>query len=355
MKTLFISTSPTLPQLIGGAQWSLHYFAEGLKSFGHQVFVLSALRNVGWLGFRNKVTRALTKRTFPVDRSMGYPTARGWDLQIGLEDHVAFDRPDVVIVVGIGSQPMPCAIKVQEMGIPVIYLAMDVGFENHGAPLSQLKNGIFVANSKFTATRMHQLFGCESTVIYPPINVARCKVTNSGKKVVMVNPQRSKGGLIALAMAKARPKIPFVFYESWSGDISDIRQQASELPNVEWRMPVLDPRKVYEEARILLVPSQAEEAWGMVASEAQCSGIPVIGSSIGGLIESIGDGGICIAPDAAIEIWLQALDKLWCDSESWLKYSSIARARAQRQEICMEFQISQLDKILQQTVGLSTH
>lgn len=353
MQVLFLSTSPCLPQLVGGAQWSVHYFLQGLEQRGHRVALLAALRNTGWLGFRNKVQRALTGNACPIDHVMGYPAARGWDLSRGLQATVASSRPDVVLVVGIGSQPVPHALEVLKMGIPLIYLVMDVAFEGHGGPLSDLKHAQFVSNSKFTADRLANRYGCTSTIIRPPINTLRCQVAGTGKKVVMVNPQPSKGGLIALALAEARPDIPFVFYEAWSGDISEIRQRARKLPNIEWRGPVLDPRKVYEEARIMLVPSQAEEAWGMVASEAQCSGIPVLGSDIGGLAESIGDGGIRIAPDASVDTWLQGLEQLWNDPERWAAYSTVARKRAQRDEIQIDYQISALDQVLQEATAQS--
>ena len=318
---------------------------------GHRVGVLAALRNTGWLGFRNKVQRALTGTACPTDHAMGYPTARGWDLSKGLQAMVAASKPDVVCVIGIGSQPVPRALDVLALKIPLIYLVMDVDFNGHGGPLSDLKEARFIANSRFTAAKLAARYGCPSTVIRPPIHTARCRVAGTGNKVVMVNPQPSKGGLIALDLAAARPDIPFVFYEAWSGDISAIRERARQLPNIEWRSPVLDPRKVYEEARIMLVPSQAEEAWGMVASEAQCSGIPVLGSDIGGLAESIGDGGVRVAPDAALDVWLAALDQLWNDPQRWADCSANARARAQRDEVQIDHQMAALEQVLRAAVA----
>src|SRR3546814_9881685 len=45
-----------------------------------------------------------------------------------------------------------------------------------------------------------------------------------------------------------------------------------------------DMREVYRRTHTLLVPSQWEEAWGRVATEAQFSGIPVLASDRGGQI-----------------------------------------------------------------------
>ena len=59
----------------------------------------------------------------------------------------------------------------------------------------------------------------------------------------------------------------------------------------------------YAQARILLVPSVWEEAWGRVVTEAQLSGIPVLASAIGGLPESVGPGGILVPPGSDVEVW----------------------------------------------------
>lgn len=351
MRALFLSTSPTLPQLIGGAQWSLHHFARGLAQRGYDVAAVAALRNSGSLGLRNKLQRRFTRRLFPIDCSMGYPTARGWNLADGLHEMLTSFEPDVVLVIGIGSQPVPHALNVMALGLPIVYLVMDVAFEGHGGPLSALHRAEFVSNSNFTAASLAGRFGCSSTVIRPPISISGCLVPGNGDKVVMINPQRSKGGEIALALAQARPDISFVFQEAWSGDISDIKNRAQQLENVEWRAPVNDPRKVYRDARIVLAPSQAEEAWGMVASEAHCSGIPVLGSAIGGLTESIGPGGIRVAPDAPIGAWLDGLSELWDRRQRWAQSSQAAFEYSKRPEIQLDHQIAALDGVIHLAVA----
>jgi glycosyltransferase involved in cell wall biosynthesis len=343
MQILFLSRSAHLPQLVGGAQWSTHYFARGLQRLGHSVSVLAALQDSGWLGLQNKVRRRVGGAPCPVDQAMGYPTGRGWDLSRGLRESVARMRPDVVVVTGIGSAPVPLAAEALAMGLPVVYLVMDVGFERHGGPLTDLDGAMFISNSEFTARRLFEAFALSSIVIRPPVRTSRCAVRGKGKKVVLVNPQESKGGLVALALAAARPDIPFVFYEAWSGDISDIRERARKAGNIEWRSPVLDHREIYEDARIVLMPSQAEEAWGMVASEAHCSGIPVVGSDIGGLVESIGSGGIRVSPAAPLGAWVSALGQVWDSPSEWARLSQAARAYAGRPEIQFDHQIASLD------------
>ena len=96
------------------------------------------------------------------------------------------------------------------------------------------------------------------------------------------------------------------------------------LGNVELRDSVDDPARLYRDARIVLMPSSYPEAWGRVAAEAVAATIPVLASSIGGLPEAIGDGGIVIDPEAGIDEWLRQLGSLWDDPAVYDHY--VARA-----------------------------
>ncbi|WP_371766076.1 glycosyltransferase [Massilia sp.] len=346
MRVLFVINGGYLPESVGGSEWSLHHFAIGLQQRGHEVAVLATQNNAGWTGLRNRVVSRVLRRAFPVDHHMGYPCFRGQDIALGLLESFARFNPDVLFAAGTGSGSVALCQQALQMGIKVIYSVKDVWFPGHGN-LSSLEGALFVTNSLFTAKRLYDTFGLSSTVVRPPIDSQRCKVPVPGDKVVLVNPYESKGGPLALAMAQARKDIPFAFYESWSVDLTAIKKQAMASGNIDWHRSVLDPRKIYRNARILLVPSQAEEAWGMVASEAQCSGIPVIGSEIGGLSEAIGPGGIRLAHNAPLSEWLGALDRIWHDQREWQRLSNAALTHAQRHEIQVATQIDLLDNLLE--------
>jgi glycosyltransferase involved in cell wall biosynthesis len=345
MKILFAINGSYLPQSVGGSEWSLHYFAQGLQRRGHTVAVLATLKDQGWTGFRNQIARSFLRQPFPVDYQMGYACFRGQNIEIGLQEAISRFQPDVLFAAGTGSGSLALCREATRVGIKVIYSVKDVWFPGHG-DLRTLEGARFVTNSQFTAKRLFDTFGLPSTIVRPPIDIRRCRVPTPGTKVVMVNPHEWKGGLIALAMARERPDIPFAFYESWTIDLTDIKRQAMALRNVTWHKSVLDPRRIYRQARVLLVPSQMEEAWGMVASEAQCSGIPVIGSETGGLIEAIGAGGICVLPNAPLTAWLDAMDSVWRDEEEWKRLSKAALNHAQRPEIRLETSIDHLDNLL---------
>jgi glycosyltransferase involved in cell wall biosynthesis len=119
-------------------------------------------------------------------------------------------------------------------------------------------------------------------------------------------------------------------------------KELSRLPNVRFTPRQEDMRPVYRRTRIVLAPSQCREGWGRVASEAHVSGIPVIGSRLGGLIESIGPGGIQLDPHAPASEWCAALSSLWHDTSLYQMFSERARNYARRAELDEAFVIERM-------------
>ena len=70
-----------------------------------------------------------------------------------------------------------------------------------------------------------------------------------------------------------------------------------------------------------------------MASEAHVSGIPVVGSRLGGLIEAIGPGGMLIDPAAPAEVWCKALRTLWRDKQCYAGLSDAARRYSKRDDV----------------------
>jgi glycosyltransferase involved in cell wall biosynthesis len=86
---------------------------------------------------------------------------------------------------------------------------------------------------------------------------------------------------------------------------------------------------VWARTRILLVPS-AYESWGRVASEALCSGIPVIAHPTTGLIENLGDAGIFV-DRRDTDGWIAALRRLQ-DPTAYETARGLALARSAEQQ-----------------------
>lgn len=123
------------------------------------------------------------------------------------------------------------------------------------------------------------------------------------------------------------------------------------LPNVTFMRRTSDMSTIYGRTKILLAPSQWEEAWGRVASEAHCSGIPVFGSDRGGLSQAIGPGGIVLAHNAPIEDWVAALRKLWSDEATYDSMSETAVAYAKRPELDFHSQYNTFISVLRTAVS----
>src|SRR3546814_2455589 len=92
--------------------------------------------------------------------------------------------------------------------------------------------------------------------------------------------------------------------------------------NLRLQQRTHDMREVYRRTHTLLVPSQWEEAWGRVATEAQFSGIPVLASDRGGLPEAVGPGGRVLPHDAPAAAWAAALREYWTQPTDYLEASA---------------------------------
>jgi glycosyltransferase involved in cell wall biosynthesis len=105
--------------------------------------------------------------------------------------------------------------------------------------------------------------------------------------VLMINPSAIKGVSVFIGLAEAMPEVRFAAVRSWDTR-PEILAQLAKLPNVT----LLEPRphermdEIYSQARVLLAPSIVHEAFGLVVVEAMLRGVPVLGTSHGGIPES---------------------------------------------------------------------
>ena len=173
-------------------------------------------------------------------------------------------------------------------------------------------------------------------MIPPTINPAFYSTPTTGEFVTMINPYNEKGFELAVQIARECNEIPFLFVESWmlnDEHRAEIERTLAPLGNATLESRTSDMKTVYGRTRILLAPSKWEEAWGRVASEAHCSGIPVVGSRRGGLPEAIGDGGLVLDYDAPLADWVAAVRRLWSDKVEYERASSAARLFSERPQL----------------------
>jgi glycosyltransferase involved in cell wall biosynthesis len=322
------------PEDTGGVQASTVDLAQRLSDRGHRPAVLAPLYGAGAFGLRARVNLKLSRAPFVHDRTLGFSTYRAWAPETAVPAFVAKTRPDVAIVQCHDSVPIARAFRAA--GVPVVLYFRNVEMNELGGDPATVDASGFIANSRFTAGVYRQAFGIEATVIPPTIDAARFRVRSDRGAVVFINPVPEKGLDRAIEIAAACPEIPFLFVESWTLSpeaLSSLKSRIAPHRNITLERRKDDVRDVYARARFLLAPSLWREAWGRVASEAQCSGLPVIGSDRGGLPEAIGPGGLVIPADAELAGWVAAVRRLWFDARHYDEMSERALMHAERPEM----------------------
>jgi glycosyltransferase involved in cell wall biosynthesis len=176
-------------------------------------------------------------------------------------------------------------------------------------------------------------------VLTPPIDYDYYN-GSTGEHITLINCNENKGGKIFHEIAKRMPHLKFLQVLGSYGtqyistddkqpvinmDNYAVRYGLGALPNVTVMENTVDIREVFRKTRLLLMPSDYE-SWGMVATEAMCSGIPVIAAPTFGLKENLGINGIFVERND-IESWIMEIEKLQGKKE-YTAASDAARKRA---------------------------
>ena len=347
MRILFITAHLYLPQMFGGLQQSTNTLATALIRRGHHASVLCALSPDGLLGRMCRLKIKLSQNKIARDMLNGYPVYRSWLPWETVASVAKVEKPDVIVV--LARIPVKMALAARQTGIPIMMMLQDVEFKEHGGDFKELGNIYCAANSAFTARKYYDMFGVNPHVIHPLIFPEKYKTETTREFVTYINPHHLKGLNIALEIAKACPDIPFLFQESWplSPDLlTKLNAQIADLPNVTFQHAIPDMRQVYKRTKILLIPSEWEEAYGRVASEAQISGIPVIASNIGGLPEAVGQGGVLLDPKGDVAPWIDAVKFFWSDDAFYQDIVRSAFLHSARPDLDISNQIDAWEKLL---------
>nr|WP_255434942.1 glycosyltransferase [Paracoccus sp. MC1862] len=342
---MLANAHPYLPQTMGGAQSSMHDLAGEFARRGHEVSVLGGLTKQGWVGLKSRVQRKLQRRRYSLDHGLGYPVYRAWDAGEVVADVARHMGADVVVPQS--WLPIRFAQALRSVDTRVVIYLRNVEVEELGGDPRDLQGVSYVANSQFTAARWKELLGIESEVVYPLIRRENYETETTRDNVTFINPYPKKGLEIALGVAERCPEIPFVFVESWRlhpENMKQLRLRLALLPNVTLKPRTRDMKSIYGKARVVLAPSQWEEAFGRIAVEAHYSGIPVVASARGGLPEAVGPGGILMEPVAGADAWAKAVRKLWHDQVFYAEKSNAARDYSMRPEMN---RTEQIDKLLE--------
>lgn len=214
-----------------------------------------------------------------------------------LGDELERFTPQVVFTFGglLGDQVRRAACRAA--GAAVVFAIHNTSYLHHDA--FQDVSAVW-ACSRFVAGEYERVLGVKSTVIYPPLGdeEALREDERTRERCVWVNPSAQKGaGVMARVineLARRRPEIPLEIVEARSTAAEFLAACAaagldvSRHPNLLVTPMQAKGRDVQKRAKVMLMPSTAEEAFGRVAAESMVHGTPALVSYAGGLPEAVG-------------------------------------------------------------------
>ena len=334
MKILFVTGAPFYPDALGGSETSMHALLSMLQQRGHECEAVAALPG-GWRLQALRVGRRISGRRWIAarDTTNGYATYRTWQwLTIDLfQRRLQAFRPDVVVAQ---FEPGPLLAAVARCAPQVVVRVVDQSFQGHESSVPRDPHIRMTANSRYISALVHERFGKTPALVYPIVRTERYRTAASGRQfVTLINPARSKGRDLVLAVADRLRHREFLLVESWTlppAEREALLASIASRPNVHFRPRGRDMRSVYADTSVLLVPSVKPEAFGRVILEAHANGIPVIARDVGGVAEALGDGGVLLRRDSVAADWAEAVERVMSNGDVRRSIADRARRNAAR-------------------------
>lgn len=322
-RIIFVQNTAYLPGEIGGANISLHALCRRLMRLGIEPIVIASPE-------REAAPALAGEEIVRPD----YPVLRAFDTVEKLRE--ALGRLAPAAVVMRAPEPADRAAHIAEVFRQPIHVYFESQFFRYAFPSPLAEPALrYGANSPYLARMAAAYFGAPVPMIPPVIEPDAYRCDPRGDAVLFVNPVAIKGVHIAEQVARSLPHRRFIFVRSWT-DHAVTPHRAVSLPNVEWAASTHDMRPLFERTRLILVPSVWEESSARVLGEAQVSGIPAIASDRGGLVESVGGGGVCLPLAAAVEQWCAAVEAMFTDGAHYARCVAGAKAHAARADYLPE-------------------
>lgn len=255
-------------------------------------------------------------------------------------------RPNIVMTGQRGAYDI--AIHARDKGLAVIW-NIDTSPGQGVYQIDNLKHAVRagvtpISCSKYVSTRIQHLTSdlVKPITVYPPMNNVNYQVAiHNPHYITVINPVPVKGGELLELIVQAFPNENFLFVTGWETGVEwdywpKFRKELGKYRNVTITPRTPDIRTVLSKTKLLLVPSQWDEAFGRVVWEAQCSGIPSLVSAVGGLPEVLGIGGELIEKYRDPQSWIKRLQDILYDPKLLEKLYSYARDSAKRTEFTPE-------------------
>jgi glycosyltransferase involved in cell wall biosynthesis len=251
--------------------------------------------------------------------------------QIEIRETIARFSPDAIF-----TQPWwhDVALRLgREAGVPTIFRVTDWPM-----PIPFFVDNPFSPSHVIVQTKeveqALQCAGCTSTLLPAFIDLNRVRSNNpkTRRYITMFNPIEAKGGFIFRAIAESMPDRAFAVvpgwwslrdqmgnfdtelfrrayesqgrvYDGWVPDEPDFRA----LENVVILRARDEVADIFDQTRIVLVPSLWKEQFGRVIFEAAANGAAVIASGMASLRENAGDAAAYVNDFQNVSSWAEAI------------------------------------------------
>ena len=142
-----------------------------------------------------------------------------------------------------------------------------------------------IANSNYMRNLVREKYGVTTEVNTPQVDVSNVKLLPclERKKIVFIGDNNLKGLAVVRSLAKLNPDMTFKLVVR-SSNLHKFKFKLANEEFLEWSD---DLNNLYADCRVLVVPSQCNEAYGRVAREGYLLGLEILCSNLGGLPEAV--------------------------------------------------------------------
>lgn len=208
---------------------------------------------------------------------------------------------------------------------------------------TQIGDNYIIYNSEHNKAHFH--FPYPSVVLNPIVSYEYYSVNANpifNDYITLINLNYNKGVKTFYEIARRLPDHKFL------GVLSNSKDQVVEkIPNVTFIEHKADILPVYQKTRVLLMPSEFE-SWGRTATEAMCSGIPVICSATDGLKENCKDAAIYVEDRNDVEKYISIIKSMDEDPFFYQEVSDKCRTRAEEND--SKEQLERVEEFLMQII-----
>ena len=154
----------------------------------------------------------------------------------------------------------------------------------------------YVANSQTTRRRIHDYYGRESTVIHPPVDVARFSLGEPEDYALMVT-EIVAHKRVEIALEAARRAGQRIKIVGTGPAQASLQARFGDSAEFLGRVPDNELARLYARARMFVMTNVEE--FGIAAVEAQAAGRPVVAAAAGGALETVipGETGVLVPED----------------------------------------------------------